>query len=213
MDEIKAKAKKIAREFGLVKIGIVVLGIVLIIFPSQSLDLVCRVLAAALMIWGIFRIEEYIRLQRNEIFASFSLVQGGALLIFGLCIMIHPEMLTAFITAGLSLLLIIGGVLKLQYALEFSHMNSRGWTIQIIGAILMIAAGITAFVNPFGAANVLMIFLGISLIVDGVWDLVTLAYLSRFLKGIKKDFSEVQHSRHKKINQQQYVDTDAVDEE
>ncbi len=212
MDEIKSKAKKVAREFGLVKVGIIIIGILLIIFPTESQELICRTLAAALMVWGIFRIAEYIRFHRGEIFGSFSLVQGGALLIFGTCIMIHPEMLTAFLTAALSIILFIGGILKLQYALEFSRMNSKGWRIQAVGAILMISAGVIAFVNPFSAANILMVFLGICLIADGVWDLATMAYMSKYLKGFKKSFNEVRKTDNKKINSPQYVDTDAVDE-
>lgn len=213
MDNVKKKAKEISREFILINIGVVLLGLLLVIFPTESTELICSATGIAMCIWGVFKIFDYIRLKKNEIFGSFALVQGCALLAFGVYFIITPKFLASFITAALSIVLFIGAVLKLQYALEFAHLNSRGWTVQAVGAIIMIAASVVAFANPFGAANLLMIFLGASLIVDGVWDLITMFYVSKILKNVKNTVKETRKSRNKKSDTKQYVDAEFVDED
>lgn len=189
-NEVKAKAKELSREFFLINLGIVALGVLLLVFPSKEegalLLILCRVLAAALCVWGVFKLFEYIRLRNNEIFGSFALIQGCALLVFGVYIMIRPDLLVGFIIAALSIILFIGGVFKLQYALEFSHMRSKSWAIQALAAIIMIAASVVSFINPFTGFHLLVIFLGISLIIDGVWDIFTMFYLRSLVKKFKK---------------------------
>ncbi len=211
IEDIKKKAKRISREFVLINAGIVLLGILLVVYPAQSKEIICRALGAVLSVWGVFKIIDYIKLRHNEIFGSFALVQGCALLGFGVYILIQPNVLAAFITAALSIILFIGAVLKLQYALEFSKYDSKGRWFQAAAAIVMIIASVISFVNPFGeASNILMMFIGISLIIDGVWDLLTIAYISKTFKEAKEEFKKAgKKARTKKSTE--YIDAEAVD--
>ena len=211
IEDIKKKAKRISREFVLINAGIVLLGILLVVYPAQSKEIICRALGAVLSVWGVFKIIDYIKLRHNEIFFLFSLVQGCALLGFGVYILIQPNVLAAFITAALSIILFIGAVLKLQYALEFSKYDSKGRWFQAAAAIVMIIASVISFVNPFGeASNILMMFIGISLIIDGVWDLLTIAYISKTFKEAKEEFKKAgKKARTKKSTE--YIDAEAVD--
>ncbi len=206
MNKVKKKTIEVAREFIILNIGIVLLGLFLVIFPTLSGKIICYILGGILGVWGLFKIIEYFRV-RNEFFGSFSLVQGCALLCFGIYILIVPEFLSTFIAIVLTMILFIGAVLKLQYALEFARLKSKGWTVQAIGAIIVIAASIIAFLNPFGAANFLMIFIGISLIFDGIWDLITMIYVSKFFKKIENAVT-----RADKHNDD-YVDAEYSDDE
>ena len=185
INNVKNKTKEVTREFMLLNIGIVLLGIFLVIFPTDSALIICCIIGVILSLWGLFKIIEYFRIKK-EFFGSFSLVQGCVLLCFGIYIIIRPEFLAKMVAIVLNMILFIGAILKLQYALEFARFKSRGWGIQAIGAVLVIAACIIAFLNPFGVTDFLMIFIGISLIFDGAWDLVTMVYISRFLRKIEK---------------------------
>lgn len=211
IEDIKKKIKKIKKEFYFVNIGIIALGLLLVIFPGQSLELICRCVGGALGIWGLFRIWDYIRLRQNNIFGSFSLVQGCSLLGFGIYILARPDTLAAFIIAALSLILLIGAVLKLQYGLEFASFNSKVQWLQAAGAVIMIASSIVAFINPFETASVLMIFLGIFLIVDGIWDLLTIIFIYRFVNSVKEDIKTAKKSRKK--DNKEYIETEYYDED
>lgn len=208
LEEIRKKAKEVRRDFILINLSAVVLGIILAVFPGQSKDIICRGIGILLSVWGGLKIIDYIRLRKNEIFGSFSLVKGCALLGFGIYIILRPYMLAAFITAALSIILFISGVLKLQYALDFAHLRSRGWTLQAAGAVIMIAAAVISFVNPFGASDILMVFIGICIAAGSIWDLATMLYINNFMKEIK---GEAKPRKRKNSSGKEYIDVD-IDE-
>ncbi len=204
-NKIKKKAAEVTKEFVILNIGIVLLGIFLVIFPKLSASIICYIIGVILSIWGLFKVIEYFRI-KNEFFGSFSLVQGCALLGFGIYILVSPGFLSAIIAIVLNMILFIGAIMKLQYTFEFARLKSKGWAIQAVGAVLVIAACIIAFLNPFGAADFLMIFIGISLIFDGVWDLITMIYVSKFVKNIEKAVKST-------LKDEEMVDAEYTDED
>jgi uncharacterized membrane protein HdeD (DUF308 family) len=52
-------------------------------------------------------------------------------------------------------------------------MKDKGWWVSLIVSLVAIALGIVVLCNPFTSRAALMIFIGISLIVDAVCDLVS----------------------------------------
>lgn len=210
MDDIKKKAKELTRNFIVINIGAVVLGIILVLFPDKSKDIICRAVGIMLCIGGILSLIEYVRAHKQGVFGSFGLVRGCAFLGFGIYIIVLPDMLAAFITAALSIILFICGVFKLQNAIDFAHIKSKGWIGQVIAAVIMIAAAVLSFFNPFGASNWLMIFIGISLIVSGAWDIVSILYFNRTLGEIKGDKKP---RKRKNSENSKYIDVEVDGEE
>lgn len=183
--KVKQMAKDVTKEFILLNAGVVLLGLLFVLFPDSSKELLCRAVGAALCLWGLIKFVDYIRARRNEIFGSFAMVQGFALLGSGVYILIKPDLLATILTAALSVLLFIGAVLKLQYTLEFARMSSKGWIVQAIGAVLMIMVSIYAFSQPTNASRDFMIFLGGALIFNGLWDLATMIYIAIAMRSGK----------------------------
>ena len=165
--------------------AIIVLGVLMVVFPERSGDFICRAVGAILCVMGIFRVIAYFAYDRSELFGSFALVQGAAFIGFGVYFLARPQFLAAFLTVALALVLIIGGVMKLQYAIDLARMGSSLWWIELIGAIVMTALGVVTFLDPFEAASGLMIFIGISFLVDGIWDMISVLWLSKAVKRLK----------------------------
>lgn len=212
LDDIKQKAKDVRNEFVLVNVGTVLLGLFLVFFPGLSTDIICIATGILLSVWGIFKFIDYGKMRKNHIFGSFAMVKGFALLGIGIYILFDPKSLAAFILALLSIALLVAAGLKLQYAFDLLYMESPTWWVQLIGAVIMCVCGIIALVNPFGASNAIMIFLGISFIVSGIWDLVTLIRFNILLKDVKKGVKKTVKQAKKKIKEQsRMVDAEAVD--
>ena len=74
--------------------------------------------------------------------------------------------------------------------------------IHLIGSGIMLICGILALTKPFGIANFIMMFIGLSLIFSSVWDIITLISVSRILKNIAEPEKD-----------SRYVDAEAYDEE
>ncbi len=209
LEEIKKKTKELHRSFIIVNIGAAVLGIILIIFPTESKEIICRALGIMLGIWGIIRIVDYIRLRRQQVFGSFGLVQGCALLAFGAYIALRPDLLAAFITTGLSVILFICGILKLQNAIDFAQIKSLGWIGHVIAAVLIITAAVIAFFNPFGASDWLMRFVGIALVVSSIWDIASVIWFDHNLKELRGETKPKKKKKSK--DPSQFVDVEAED--
>lgn len=182
-------AKNTKREITFIDLALLVLGIMMIIFPAQSGNIICMGIGIFLSVWGLVRLITYFASGSTDSFGSFALVQGAALLGFGVLFILNPDILKSFLTSVLAIVLIISGVMKLQYAVDFLRLKAKLWYISLLGAIISVTLGAIVFFNPFTASNWLMLYIGISLTVNALWDLVTVAILSKVAKNFvnKKD--------------------------
>lgn len=206
-DDLKKQIKATLNELNFVNLGSVLLGAFLIFFSSLAQEMICRGVGVVLTVWGIIKIIEYVRINRTELFGSFALVKGCAFLGIGLYILLVPEVISKMLIPLLGVFLFIAAVLKIQYALEFSRYNSQAKWAQVCCGIIMVVSSVIAIANPFQAANVLLVFLGIALVVNGVWDFISIFMLSRYLNGKKK--ARQKASKEKPV--QKFVETQAED--
>ena len=151
MNSIYKKLKTIKFEIIIVSIALFVLGLLLVIFPTASQEIICKGIGVALCVWGVLRLINYFRIAGSEILGSYGLVQGVTLLAFGMFF-----------------------VIKLQYAVDFYHLESDKWWIELIGAVVMVVIGIIALLNPFSTSSALIVFIGIALMIEGLWDFISL---------------------------------------
>ena len=54
------------------------------------------------------------------------------------------------------------------------HLESDKWWIELIGAVVMVVVGIIALLNPFSTSSALIVFIGIALMIEGLWDFISL---------------------------------------
>ena len=112
--------------------------------------------------------------RQSEILGSYGLVQGVTLLAFGMFFVIKPGFIAVFLGTALAIIIIVDGILKLQYAVDFYHLESDKWWIELIGAVVMVVIGIIALLNPFSTSSALIVFIGIALMIEGLWDFISL---------------------------------------
>ena len=179
------KIKGIKIELIIISIVLFALGLFLVVFPEISQLIICKAVGIALCVWGVLRLITYFSMVRKEIFASFGFVQGISLLAFGLFFVMKPEVIAMFFGTILAIVIIIDGILKLQYGIEFYRMEADKWWIEAVVAALMVVMGVIALFNPFDSSVALMIFIGIVLMVEGVSDLISIIRISAFVKKLK----------------------------
>lgn len=179
------KIKGIKIELIIISIVLFALGFFLVIYPELSQLIICKAVGIALCVWGVLRLITYFSMAKEEIFGSFGLVQGISLLAFGLFFVMKPEVIAMFFGTILAIVIIIDGILKLQYGIEFYHMKADKWWIEDVVAAFMVVMGVIALFNPFDSSVALMIFIGIVLMVEGVSDLISIIRISAFVKKLK----------------------------
>lgn len=186
----RKKIYGIKREVIFMAVALIVMGIIFVMFPGASAVTICYIIAAALTVWGIARLIGYFRTSRFNIFGSYGLVQGALLTAVGIFIFIKPGFLAEVILIVIGIIMISDGVLKIQYAVDLLRIKGEGWWVILLTAVIMAVAGVVVLFNPFAGVVALMRFAGIFLIADGVADIISLFYISRKIKKLKKAMEE-----------------------
>lgn len=184
MEGLLKKIKGIRNEMIALAVILIVAGIFMVLFPNTSGKMICRGIGTVLCLWGAVRLIAYFK--NDEIMGSFGLVQGAALAGFGIYILIRPQIIEVFLTAVFAIIIIVDGLLKLQYALDFRKLNANRWWIEAVCAAVMIVLGVVVLFNPFATVAAVMAFIGAVFVFEGAWDLVSILYISKIAKEFKK---------------------------
>lgn len=190
MDDIKQAVGSFRTRLIFAALILIAAGIIFLVFPASCNQIIACIIGAACLISGIASIISYFKLQWKTPFSSFGFVQGTALAMIGIFILINPEFLIGFLTSILGIVLIIDGVFKLQYAIDLLRIKLSGWIFVLILAIIAAALGVLTLYNPFATANALTVFIGVALLVDGIADLGTILYVSIGVKRLKKKIND-----------------------
>lgn len=185
-EKLAANDKNIKRELIFADIAMLVLGLLMVILPKQSPDVLCITAGIFLGIWGLIKLVTYFAAKKTAPFTSFGLVEGATLAGFAVFFILSPQVLKDFIEIVLAIVLLISAVIKIQYTVDFLRLKEKLWYIPLLGAVVTIALGVFIFIDPF-KNHFLMLYIGISFLVNGAWDILSVILLSKASKTLSLD--------------------------
>lgn len=186
--DAKKKLKQSKWEFIIINAAMILLGVTMLIFTKNIESLLCVAFGIGMCIWGLARIITYFMSRPEDILTSFGMVQGAALIGFGIFFLVSPQLFAGIIRISIAIIIIVSAVVKFQYAFDCMKLKSKFWIIELIAAVLMLTFGILAIMKPGFIADMLMLFMGISLIVGSAWDIIAVLFISSMIKkGSKKE--------------------------
>lgn len=167
------KVKEAKRKFDwynlIASLLMIAVGLGIVLSPGESSQWMAYIVAAAITLAGIVRIFVYYRRHEKTRPLSFGgLSVGLTLLSVGVLLLLEPGLTLLVLPVALGGLLIFTGFGSLQTALSLMKLKIPHWYIPLIFSILSIGCGFIALINPFGAAKILMLFLGFSICGEGV---------------------------------------------
>ena len=165
---MKDTMKRIKADVILSAVLCTALGVILLIWPAQTIDVFCKVLAVGLIILGLIDIVSYFT---NRSIHPFAGALGLIILLVGAWIFFRPESIVSIVPIVIGVILFVHGIQDLKLELETKESGyEKWWTMLFIAAICMIL-GIVCIINAFGMVKLALQFIGIALIYDGVSDL------------------------------------------
>ena len=155
----------------------IVIGILLLISPVGFTTGIISALGIALMASGVISVVQYIRADAKEAAKGQYLTKGLLLLLSGgFCAFKSHWFIVTF--PALSILYGVGvlvtGITKVQLTFDMIRQKNKKWFLGLISAAISIICALIILKSPFASATVLWMFTGISLIVEAVFDMVTL---------------------------------------
>ncbi len=154
----------------------VLLGLVLVIWPHILGVLLCYLLGGALIVMGVFQLISFLRGERLGFYNKFVMMMGIVLVLLGIWICTQPHIVLSIIPVVVGIIVLIHGLMDIQYTLDIKKAGSTKWWIALIAAILTLVVGLLLVFNPFIAYEITMVLLGIAMLYDGGSDLALLLF-------------------------------------
>lgn len=160
-------------------------GIILIAKPEQSVQFICIIFAAVLILLGIGSLISYF----TKLKFTFLAVIGVILIIIGVLVFLRYERLVSAVIFIFGLFVTISGIVDFVSALDARKNNLKSWIFSIVMSVGVTILGIVVLINPFDSAILLTRLLGLSLIIYAMLDLITLIQVRKIskLKTVKLD--------------------------
>lgn len=156
-----------------------VFGLILLIWPSLSSAVICYALSAGLLIFGIYRIITHFRKQPQSMPLQHDFASGVMLVAVALFILLEPDLIISLLPVLLGLLLIMGAARELQFMVDLKRLHEGRWVMALVAALIQVILGILILWNPFATAMVLMQFIGVSVLIESISQIVFTAIFSR----------------------------------
>lgn len=182
MEEIKGFHKSLI----ILSVCYVIAGVILLFWPDMSIDIFCKGLGIGMLVVGITHIIIYFTKDHMRSIMQMDLVIGVVCAAFGAFLLLHPDFVEMAMPFAVGILLMIGAIIKLQNSIDMKHLKFVHWKAVLALAVLMLLMGAVLIYNPF-TGRILLIYIGVALIMDGVINVVCMLCISHRLKKLVRN--------------------------
>lgn len=185
MNKVKKFFTKLKWENIIAAILAIVVGVLFIILPKDSADVLCLIAGILLIFAGAFTLVAYIF--SGFFLGAHLLIVGIMLILLGTFCLANPENIMEVLTVLFGLYIVIDGATSIVDSVYCAKAKIKGWGLLLVLAILSIGLGTVVMFSTF---DTIMIFAGCSLIIDGVCDIIETIVFSHKIKEAKKKLLE-----------------------
>lgn len=165
----------------------ILLGIVLVVWPDLSMQIVCTAIGAVLLIGGGVRLAVYFATKDGSVYAQLNLIMGIILAVVGIWILLQPAKVLSIIPVIVGIVIVLHGVNNLQQALVLYKEKYDKWWVALILALLTLGFGVLLILRPFQALETAVMLIGIFLIFDGLSDIWIVSRIYRMARVLKQE--------------------------
>jgi uncharacterized membrane protein HdeD (DUF308 family) len=155
-----------------------ILGIIVSLHPSRSLNVVAILLGVLMILSGIFHlIRVFTRDERHRAWAG---IAGLLFVVIGVVLIRHLHLTLALIGLVIGITWIVQGLTALLGGLAGGAQEGTAWWIAF--GVISVIAGIVVVAAPVTSLNVLAILLGIWFIIMGIFEIIAGILLRQALR-------------------------------
>jgi uncharacterized membrane protein HdeD (DUF308 family) len=146
-----------------------ILGIIVVVRPTQSLNVIAVLLGLAMIVSGVYQVARAFDGRERE--GMWRGISGVLFILVGLVLLRHLHLSVALIGLFIGFSWVIQGVASLVEAVaNRGRRTLTGWSV-LFGVISLIA-GIVVISAPISSVTALTIFMGIWLIIMGLMEML-----------------------------------------
>lgn len=156
-----------------------IIGVLLLIEPEKFTSGIIVLLGIVMAMLGLTYVVSYFRQeavyasQENELSKGILLVVVGAF-----CILKNQWFIATFpiLTVLYGVVALVTGISKVQWAVDMLRLKQKYWYVAGISALATLIFAVVILLNPFKAMAGTWIFIGVSLIVEAVGDVLSMIF-------------------------------------
>ena len=145
-----------------------ILGLIVTLYPSASLNVIAVLIGVLLIISGIFHLIRVFG--NNESHRVWLAISGLLLIVIGVVLIRHLHLTVAIIGLIVGISWIVQGVSALAAGFSDAFQEGRGWWIFF--GIISLIGGIVIAAVPVTSVTALAVLIGIWFIVAGLFEIV-----------------------------------------
>lgn len=104
----------------------------------------------------------------------------------GVLLLFNPNFLLSLLPFLWGLSLLVGGFGKVQMSVDLKRIGETRWWLALIGAGVSLVLGSFAVFRPVFVAEVIVQFIGVSLLVESVVDLTTVLTINKKIRDYRR---------------------------
>lgn len=166
---------------------LVVFGIFLLRDASAVLNIVFRIIGAAFLIYGVFRVVSSLTVKGAPGFVtSFSIILGVMLSAIGVFFLANPGMVKKFADVLFALLMLAQGINAIIETRNLHSYSDPKWYLVLIDSIVTILLAVLILFHPGKLADVIMQLAGIAMIFAGISGILFSGRSARYESKARK---------------------------
>lgn len=167
------------------------LGVVLVLWPGLSIQLVCKAVGVVLIVCGLLRLISFFIEHDGSMYTQSNLVLGIVFAVVGIWIVANPGRVLSLIPIIVGILIVIHGISKLQQAITLCKSQYSRWWLALLLAVLTLGLGLLLIFKPFAAIDTVVMLIGLFLIYDGVSNIWIVSRVAKTAKLAKQEAGAV----------------------
>ncbi len=156
----------------------------LILFvPQIEVKDICYFICGFVVVLGIYMIVRYFMSAGYERLNEYGFSEGVLFVLLGICGLVRAERIASSFLTALGLLLLLSGVIKLQYALDLKCMEDKAWAGFFAVTVVLLGCSVSVILKPFEDMEFFQNYTACILLVDGIVEIVNIMYLNFRIKA------------------------------
>ena len=149
----------------LAALGYIAVGAVMLFIPDQFLAVVCYVIGALLIAYGVIGM---LMCWKDRTIRMAKIFIGILTIAVGIFVIAQPKAFTAVLP------IIFGLILNLRHGIGLKKFGDPGFLSVIIVGVITVVLGAIVLIHPYGTAKFTLRIIGVALIYSGISDFLVL---------------------------------------
>lgn len=162
---------------------ICVLGVLMMVMPEQSLSSLVKIFGISMMAFGVIKLVGFFSKDLYRLAFQYDLQFGILVLVLGLIVTVKPNNALNFLCIALGVSILADGLFKMQIALDSKKFGISTWWLIMLLAVGAGMVGLIMVFRPTESLRVMTILLGLSLLTEGLLNLIVALLTVKIIKN------------------------------